>query len=267
MRAKRDAKSLRTPLFLVQAADAATPPTPPDVAKKFMNKANPKDTGGMHGMFCVHLGMHMRLLEALDVDKGLVKDAEGVLVHIAFHPADQESAAVAMATGAERTYLKHLPLGFWLRMDKFDHNPCAQILGSASQGLVFVEPRTSDSFVFRAHRVIRTAFPCSHARVLTCTACQGRTMRAGVVIDCGRHETGQTKKEDPDWWLDLYVMLSRATCLQDLATLRAPPVEFLLQGPPPDLRKRLAMFARRADVGRPQAEKLARELGFGHFLH
>ena len=50
VRARRDAKSLGAPLILVQAADAATPLMPPDVAKKFMNKANPKDTGGMHGM-------------------------------------------------------------------------------------------------------------------------------------------------------------------------------------------------------------------------
>ena len=218
-------------------------------------------------MFCVHLGMHMRLLEALDVDKGLVKDAEGVLVHIVFHPSDQESAAEAMASGAERIYLKHLPLGFWLRMDKFDHNPCAQILGSASTGLVFVEPRTSQSFLFRGYKVVRTAFPLSHARVVTCTACQGRTMRAGVLIDCGRHESGQTKKEDSDWWLDIYVMLSRATCLKDLATLRAPPVDFLLSGPPPDLRQRLTAFARRAALCRAKAEKLACELGFDQFLH
>ena len=42
-----------------------------------MNCANPKNTGGMHGMLLVHLGMRIRLLEALDLKNGLVKDAEG----------------------------------------------------------------------------------------------------------------------------------------------------------------------------------------------
>ena len=41
---------------------------PVDTAKKFMNKANPKDTGGMHGMLAVHLGMRIRLLEPLDLE-------------------------------------------------------------------------------------------------------------------------------------------------------------------------------------------------------
>ena len=72
--------------------------------------------------------------------------------------------------------------------------------------LVFIEPRTSDPFVWREWTVTRTGFPISHARAITSTACQGRTMRDGVIIDCGRHEAGSHKKEDDDWWLDLYVI-------------------------------------------------------------
>ena len=69
MRATRDAAALNTPLFLVQAADASTPPMPLQMAAKLMNKASPKDTGGMHGLLPVHLGMHIRLLEALDITR------------------------------------------------------------------------------------------------------------------------------------------------------------------------------------------------------
>ena len=64
MRTKRDAAALRTPLFLVQAADASTPAMPMDIAAKLMNKAAPRETGGMHGLLPVHLGMRVRLLEA-----------------------------------------------------------------------------------------------------------------------------------------------------------------------------------------------------------
>ena len=271
MRARRDAKALQTPLFLVQAADVSVPPMPTDLAKKLMNKANPKDTGMMHGMLAVHMGMKIRLLEALDVSRGLVKDAEGEVVHIACHPSDQDYVDAAMATGADAIYLKHLPLGFWVKMDKYDSCPRADLLDDgqedAMRPLVFIEPCTSDVFVFRDHKVKRTGFAISHGRVITAIACQGRTMRAGVVIDFGRHEGGSTRKEDGDWWLELYVMLSRATRLDDLLLLRAPPSSFLLQGPPPDLQKRLQSFAARTKKCRAHAEKLARELGFSSFLH
>ena len=88
MRAKRDAKARGTPLFLIQAADESVPAMPVHMAKKLMNKANPKDTGLMHGMFAAHLGMRVRLLEALDVNRGLVKDAEGEIAHVVVHPSD-----------------------------------------------------------------------------------------------------------------------------------------------------------------------------------
>ena len=85
-------------------------------------------------------------------------------------------------------------------MDKYEQCPSTDVLNElvcqGMKNIVFIEPRTSDAFVFRDHRVKRTGFPLSHGFVVTATACQGRTMRAGVVIDCGRHESGTTRKED-----------------------------------------------------------------------
>ena len=92
-------------------------------------------------------------------------------------------------------------------------------------------------------------------------------MKAGVVIDCGRLEGGAHPKDDDDWWLDMYVMLSRATRLEDLLLMRAPPPSFLLQGPPASLRKQLQKFALRTEACRRRAEELAAELGFQEFLH
>ena len=92
-------------------------------------------------------------------------------------------------------------------------------------------------------------------------------MKAGVIIDCGRHETGATTKEDDDWWLGLYVMLSRATRFEDPLLLRAPPVPFLLRGPPADIQKQLAKFAQRTKECRTRAGEVAAELGFTEFFH
>ena len=91
-------------------------------------------------------------------------------------------------------------------------------------------------------------------------------MRDGVIIDCGRQVGGAHPKEDDDWWLDLYVMLSRATRLDDLLLMRAPDLAFFAKGPPKTLRTQLAKFASRTNACRKQAEKIAKELGLDAFL-
>ena len=99
-----------------------------------------------------------------------------------------------MGTGT--VYLTKFPKGLWVRMAKYEGAPCTKLLQdhdstllpADTRGLVFIEPRTADPFIFREYTVTRTGFPISHARAITSTACQGRTTRDGVIIDCGRHE-------------------------------------------------------------------------------
>ena len=92
-------------------------------------------------------------------------------------------------------------------------------------------------------------------------------MHDGVLIDCGRRADGLYPKLDDDWWLDLYVMMSRATRLENLLLARAPPSSFLLRGPPADLRQQMERFAERAEICRARAAALATELGLDEFLH
>ena len=88
----------------------------------------------------------------------------------------------------------------------------------------------------------------------------------GAQYVCWRHEGGAHPKDDDDWWLDLYVMLSRATRLDDILLTRAPPASFLLKGPPKMLRQQLESFAARTEECRQTAKELAAELGFNLFL-
>ena len=279
LRAERNALALRTPLILIQAADEASPVMPIDVYKKLMNRANPQNTGGMHGMLEVHIGMRIRLLKALAVDQSLVKDSEGVIVRVVPNPLDDVALTTAIESSERKIYLRHLPLGIWVRMDKFAGAAFTQDLQDAdggvdkhlTQSLVFIEPETTNEmFDFQSHHVThkvkRTQFPISHGRVITATACQGRTMSEGVIIDCERYQTGNAKK-DEDWWLDLYVMLSRATRLEDLLLVRAPPIDFFQSGPPVSMRRQLAAFARLSAACHTRAEEMAQELGFSRFFH
>ena len=270
MRAKRDAANLQDTLYLVQAADTSEPPMAADLAAKLMNQPNPGDTGGIHGMLPLHVGMRIRLLEHLDLEKGLVKDAEGDIVHVAINPADEQEVLAARRDGRP-AYLRYLPFGVWVRMDKYTSAPFCEVLEGvadtldkqATQSLVFIAPQTSTAFTWRKHKVTRTGWPFSHGRVVTSTACQGRTMRLGVIIDAGCKDPN----DKDNWWLHLYVMLSRATSAKDILLARAPPVDFLTQGPPADLAAKLRTFAARTAACRHEAKRLACELGLAAFLH
>eukprot|EP00959_Pyramimonas_sp_CCMP1952_P004278 90085-Pyramimonas_sp.AAC.1 len=66
-----------------------------------MNCANPKNTGGMHGLLPAQAGARMPLLEALDRKNGLVKDAEGQTVHIVVGPRDRGDVDEAERDGEE----------------------------------------------------------------------------------------------------------------------------------------------------------------------
>jgi hypothetical protein len=277
MRARRDAESLGEVLYLLQAADESTPCMPRELAAKLMNKVNPADTGGMHGMLPVHIGMCVRLLDHVDLEKGLVKGAEGTVVHVACHPSDEEE--VDQARQHKRpAYLRHVPYGIWLRMDKYTGAPFGgrlqrhdeALTSELTQSLVFVEPQRCQAFEFRGHKVNRTGFHLGHGRAVTSSAAQGRTMKQGVIVDCGQKMRcmpgvdAQTREDD--YWLHMYVMLSRATRSEDLLLMRAPCPEFLLRGPPKDLKRALKLFNVRTEHCRTVAEELAAELGFSKFL-
>ena len=81
-----------------------------DLGSKLMNKASPRETGNMHGLFACHIGMHIRLLEALDLKSCLVKDADGQIVDIVVNPLDQPVAYDGFKNDGGQVYLKHLHL-------------------------------------------------------------------------------------------------------------------------------------------------------------
>ena len=276
MRAQRDAHALETPLFCLQAADQSSPPMETKDAAKLLNHYNPHETGGIHGMLLLHLGMRVRLTESICKEKGLVKDAEGIVLRVVVHAGDEETAASAFKETSlnARVYLTKVPLGIWLRMDKYDEAPDVSNLASSTNlassdvgSLVFLEPTsTLMPFTWRDFKISRSGFPITHAMVRTSTACQGRTCEQGVLIDCAKREIGLHKTSKDDYWLHMYVMLSRATSLHDIILLRAPDVSFLLQGPPADLQKRLQIFRTRVSACSRNAVAMSSQLGFEKFL-
>ena len=74
--------------------------------------------------------------------------------------------------------------------------------------------------------------PFTSAKDRTITSSQGLTLDdAATIIDMGNLNT-----QRDDYWLNLYVAMSRATRLSDLYIYRSPPKSFFDQGPPAYLR-------------------------------
>ena len=108
------------------------------------------------------------------------------------------------------------------------------------------------------HTVRRTGFPLTHAHYLTSTASQGQTIRTGLTIDCARTAPqGVRGTKDAEWWLHLYVMFSRATCLADMLLLRPPPRALLERGPPHSVMRALATFEQKIRATAQDAYGLA----------
>ena len=64
------------------------------------------------------------------------------------------------------------------------------------------------------------------------------------------------------WWLNLYVMFSRATKMSDMLLIRPPPRSLLEKGPPANVCAQLHKFEERVIKTRKQAEERAVKIGF-----
>ena len=69
-------------------------------------------------MLPLHIGMHVRFLQHLDLARGVVKDAEGTVVHGEIEPEDAGEVEIARRE-RRPTYLRHVPMGVWLRTAKY----------------------------------------------------------------------------------------------------------------------------------------------------
>jgi hypothetical protein len=224
---------------------------------------------------------------------GLVQEQKATIVAFFFHEEDQ--ARYNACAPGELFRPRFQPAGVWLQVDDYVTSPLSSAAlrlvknpeedadapparpyfapvvawwrhkqQQRARGLLLYRPLEAE-FSWRSsetHTVKRTGFALTHERFLTSTASQGQTVRTGVTIDCARIEPrGKQGASDDQWWLHLYVMFSRATCLEDMLLLRPPHRELLERGPPPHVQKALLSFEARIAESVEAAAALAAEMG------
>ena len=258
-RAHRDARQLDVPLFCLQAADQRHARKNKTIDKQLTHQLltvpNPHRTGKLQGMLLVHENMIVRLSDVLAPHLGLVKDKMAMVVKVDLHHEDQERLRHREA-GFCHFVPEYMAKGIWVKLLKGKSSPMEDALLETWEGqFENVADHTDDAktlfFVALMHadfkidlkigeenekiEVIRWQFPLLHGMLRTAYSAQGLALDGGVLVDLRR----AGGLEEDDWWLAIYVMLTRARKLENLILLgMTDQVEDLLRrGPPAYLRE------------------------------
>ena len=215
---------------------------------------NPHRTGKLQGMLLVHENMIVRLSDVLAPHLGLVKDKLAMVVKVDLHHEDQERLR-HREPGFCHFVPEYMAKGIWVKLLKGKSSPMEDALlktweeqfenvfdhADDAKKLFFVELTHAEFKIDlkigddnEKIEVIRWQFPLLHGMLRTAYSAQGLTLDGGVLVDLRR----AGGLEDDDWWLAIYVMLTRARKLENLILLGfTEQVEDLLRrGPPTYLR-------------------------------
>ena len=257
-RAHRDAQQLDVPLICLQAADQRHARKNKTIDKQLTHQLltvpNPHCTGKLQGMLLVHENMIVRLSDVLAPHLGLVKDKMGMVVKVDLHHEDQERLR-HREPGFCHFVPEYMAKGFWVKLLKGKSSPMEDALlktweeqfenvadhADDAKTLFFVELMHAELKIDlkigednEKFEVIRWQFPLLHGMLRTAYSAQGLTLDGGVLVDLRR----AGGLEDDDWWLAMYVMLTRARKLENLILpgFTEQVGELLRRGPPSYLR-------------------------------
>ena len=179
--------------------------------------------------------MIVRLSDVLAPHLGLVKDKMAMVVKLDLHHEDQERLR-HREPGFYYFVPEYMAKGIWVKLFKGKSSPMEDVLlktweeqfenvadhADDRQTLFFVELMHAEFKIDlkigeenEKIEVIRWQFPLLHGMLRTAYSAQGLTLDGGVLVDLRR----AGGLEDNDWWLAIYVMLTRARKLENLILL------------------------------------------------
>ena len=223
-------------------------------------------------MLLLHDAMVVRLSDVLAPECGLVKDKLAKVIRVVLHEHDQTRIDNLPSRYCD-FFPEYLAKGVWVELLNYTDSPVATHImcdwelrageeGQAEQqkadevmagSMIFIElcnaEFTRDVTIDGQQvpvQVVRWQFPLTHGMIRTAYSAQGLTLEGGVVVDLRRAGGLQ----DDDWWLAIYVMLSRARKLESLILLGFTEQieELLRRGPPTQLIKITATLEARAEA-------------------
>ena len=219
--------------------------------------------------------MRVRLTGKLSAIDGLVNERTGTVMKIDLREPDAAKVPGHFA----RIQLEFMPLGVWVLFDKFHTAPLESFTSGCRlqdedpdvaidpSGLVYIQLEKADFSLpvhlpdgsYESIHVLRWNLPLTHAMVRTAMSSQGLTFNKGVIVDL-RRAGGMT---DDIWWLNVYVMLSRARKLENLILvgLTAKVRELLEAGPPAYIREQIKALQAKAARAQRSVEQTARDMG------
>ena len=215
--------------------------------------------------------MIVRLSDVMAPRLGLVKGKLGKVLSVVLHEHDQMRLN-DLPTGYHLFVPKRMAKGMWVQLHNYKRSSLsAHIMPDAEhqrRGEDTAEDNTdmlmADSAVFielhnttfkcdvtingtdETVEVLRWQFPLIHGMLRTAYAAQGLTLDGGVVVDLRR----AGGLDDDDWWMTVYVMLSRARQLTNLIVVGfTEQVENIMRrGPPTRLISVIEMLEPRAYI-------------------
>ena len=283
-RAYRDAEAASAQLFYCQAIDLPQHggiDWSREDAMEALRIMNMTTTGYLLGLCPLFVGMKVRL--TANVQKPLlVRELRGTVREVLLHPKERLPRPPAGMFAP--IILAYMPLAVVVELE----NPGlagATFCADLPPGHVLITPQEA-KWSWRRYlapaagpkqttrrqkltlEMRRRQLPLAPALVNTHYGLQGQTARQGMIaylmtnVELEVQPDQAPTAAQENHFLATYVLLSRATQLEDLLIVGLPPRSLFGMGPPPTLRARMRYYAERAAASEAEASTLLKRLGW-----
>ena len=237
--------------------------------KQALQVVNMTQAGNRLGMCPLFLGMRVRLTTKLSAKYGIVQDAVGEVIEVIFDEREFETprsdwrddeAHPVRRKGYVR--LRYLPQGVLVRFDNFKED------FGFGVGVVHVACRASSKWDFHTHDEIsgvrtlesvpmtRVNEPLAPEKVRTVQTAQGMSMDNCVMM----LDRPYDRMSFDDWWLHVYVMLSRVRTAKGVLLYGLPGKFLFERGPPEFLSHGISALLARAERTKASLDVLVSDL-------
>lgn len=231
-------------LWVIPAADSLRrddrgPALDPAFLRRVLAVHNLSKTKNLPGFLFLWLHCDLLLEAVLCPELGITRGCRVRLLDIVLHPgqtrpSSDPSLPAFIFDRLPAALLLEVPGATWIKDAAL--GPGRFLLSLQTRSFSF-HPGAADA-MFCPAQVSRTQLPVANAIAYTAYALQGATVPA-IFLDLAK-PTGTSRE---DFWMSLYVLLSRVTSLEQILIFRLPSMSQCIGGPPSWLQSELARLS------------------------